>query len=132
MSGFKSNLQLGPRIAGGHFGDVHLAKDDIHGDVAVKVMRQRPGETAAEWTARKRGLLQEGQRLSQATHPNVVRVHQLLESDTDDAILLVMAYCANGSLQSAFDAGPMVLSEVRRISTDVCMGLDALHARGML
>jgi serine/threonine-protein kinase len=109
-----------------------LGTDDVHDTVAVKVLRQRPGESAAEWLARKNALLQEGQHLSQATHANVVRVHYLLESDSDDAVLLVMAYCAGGSLQPAFDAGPMVLSEVRRIATDVCMGLSALHARGML
>jgi serine/threonine protein kinase len=132
MTGLKSNLQLGAKIGNGHFGDVHLATDDVHGDVAVKVLRQQPGESAADWLARKAGLLQEGQHLSQATHLNVVRVHHLLESDTDDSILLVMAFCAGGSLQPIFDAGPMLLSEVRRISTDICLGLSALHARGML
>ena len=132
MSDLKSNLKLGRKIGKGHFSVVHLATDDVHGDVAVKVLRQQPGESATEWLARKDGLLQEGQHLSQATHPNVVRVHHLLESSTDDAILLVMSYCAGGSLQTIFEAGPMVLSEVRRISTDVCMGLGALHSRGML
>jgi serine/threonine-protein kinase len=132
MSGFKSNLKLGAKIANGHFGDVHLGKDDVHGDVAVKVLRQQPGEAIADWLQRKASLLQEGQHLSQASHQNVVRVHHLLESDTDDAILLVMAHCPGGSLQPAFDAGPMTLSNVRRISTDVCLGLSALHARGML
>jgi len=132
MSDFKSNLQLGRRIGGGHFGDVHIAKDDVHGEVAVKILKQRPGESAADWQARKQTLLQEGQHLSQAAHWNVVRVYNLLESNTDDAILLVMSYCTGGSLQPAFESGPMVLSEVRRLSTDVCMGLNALHARGML
>jgi serine/threonine protein kinase len=69
MSGFKSNLKLGAKIGSGHFGDVYLAKDNVHGDVAVKVLRQQPGETAADWLERKAGLLQEGQHLSQATHP---------------------------------------------------------------
>jgi serine/threonine-protein kinase len=132
MTGFKSNLQLGAKIGNGQFGDVHLGKDDVHGDVAVKVLRQRRGETAADWLVRKAGLLQEGQHLSQAAHANVVRVHHLLASEANDAVFLIMAHCSGGSLQPVFEAGPMTLSEVRRISTDVCLGLSALHARGML
>lgn len=129
---YKSNLKLGGKIGGGHFGDVHEGQDDAHGQVAVKVLRQQPGEAPADWQARKTGLLGEAQRLSQAAHANVVRVHGLLESETDDAILMVMEHCPRGSLQSAFDSGPMLLSEARRVSTDVCHGLAALHARGML
>jgi serine/threonine-protein kinase len=129
---YKSNLQLGVRIGGGFFGDVHAGQDEVHGNVAVKVLRQQRGESAADWQNRKDGLLREAQYLSQAQHANVVRVHGLLESETDDSILMVMAHCAGGSLQAPFDAGPMILSEVRRVSTDVCLGLSALHARGMI
>jgi len=132
MSGYKSNLVLGDQIGAGHFGVVHSAQDDVHGHVAVKVLRQQPGQSAADWTVRKASLLREAQHLSQAEHANVVRVHGLLEADTDDAILMVMAHCTGGSLQPVFDAGPMFPSEVRRISTEVCLGLGALHARGML
>lgn len=129
---YKSNLKLGAQIGFGFFGDVHAGQDDAHGVVAVKVLRQRSGESPADWQARKAGLLKEAQHLSQAEHANVVRVHGLLESETDDAVLLVMEHCAGGSFQPVFDAGPMVLSEVRRVATDVCLGLGALHARGML
>jgi serine/threonine protein kinase len=111
---------------------VHLATDDVHGQVAVKVLIQLPGEDSKDWAARKENLLAEGQHLSTAAHPNVVRVHHLLQSESDDSILLVMEYCAGGSLQGAFESGPMTLSEVRRLSTDVCLGLNALHSHGML
>lgn len=81
---------------------------------------------------RKAGLLGEGQRLSRATHANVVQVHHLLASQTDDEVLLVMELCTGGSLQSPFNAGPMQLALLRRYATDVAIGLAALHARGML
>lgn len=64
MSGYKSNLRLGTKIDSGHFGVVHSGTDDVHGNVAVKVLRQQVGESAAEWLMRKNDLLQEGQRLS--------------------------------------------------------------------
>lgn len=127
-----SNLQLGSSLGHGHFGEVFLGQDDVHGVVAVKIIQQDPAESVAEWQLRKQGLLQEGQRLSQATHPNVVRVFQLLESQTSDAVHLVMEFCDGGSIQADFDSGPICLSDVRTIATEAALGLDALHARGML
>jgi serine/threonine protein kinase len=111
MTLLKSRLLLGAPIDAGHYGQVFAVTDPVHGEVAVKVLRQNAGESASDWKQRKAGLLKEGQRLSQATHQNVVRVHQLLEKDTEDAMLLVMELC-NGSLQSEFEAGPMPLKYV--------------------
>jgi serine/threonine protein kinase len=130
--GMKTNLALGARIGAGYFGAVHLATDPVHDQVAVKVIRQDPQETAAAWTSRKANLLAEGQRLRQAEHENVVRVHYIAEADTDDAIFLVMEYCTGGSLQTDYETGPLLLDEIRKIATDVTLGLRALHARGFL
>jgi eukaryotic-like serine/threonine-protein kinase len=127
----RSNLQIGPRINAGHFGEVFLANDDVHGEVAVKIIRRQPPEASAAWQIRRVALLAEGQRLKQATHRNVVQVFHLLESDECDAVHLVMEYCRGGSLQTAFENGPMQLAAVRKVTTDVSFGLQALHARGM-
>lgn len=132
MTGLKSNLQLGPIIGHGHFGEVLLAHDDIHGDVAVKILRQRPAESQVDWKLRRDGLLKEGQQLREAAHPNVVKVHYLVEAETNDAVHLVMEYCQGGSLQSVFERGPMSLADVLKASTEVAMGLQALHLKGML
>jgi serine/threonine-protein kinase len=93
-----SNLQIGPRIGNGHFGEVHSGTDDVHGPVAVKIFTKLSTESDAEWKVRKAGLLAEGQRLSKAEHGNVLKVHGLLESDTTDAVHLVMALCQGGCL----------------------------------
>jgi serine/threonine-protein kinase len=132
MARLQSNLTLGALIAAGHFGEVYAGRDDVHGQVAVKVFRQNIGESQADWQARKAGLLAEGQRLKQATHRNVVQVFQLLESGPDDKIHLVMEYCSGGSLQQPFEQGPMILKDIRDLVTQVCFGLQALHSRGML
>ena len=125
-------MQIGAPIDAGAFGQVFLGTDDVHGEVAVKRFHQHPGEADAEWANRKAALLQEGQRLSQAAHPNVVQVHYLVESDNGDAMHLVMEYCSGGSLQAAFENGPLPLLEVRRLATQMSLGLDAIHGRGML
>ncbi len=132
MTNLRSNLEIGKTIGQGHFGQVFLGNDPIHGPVAVKRMTKAPGEGADEWAERKEGLLAEGQHLRAATHRNVVKVHHLVEQDDGEAVLLVMELCGGGSLQNSYDAGPMGLGRLRRITTDITHGLQALHARGMI
>lgn len=132
MSEFKSGLKLGKEIASGFFGKVFLAEDPAHGTVAVKKLHQYDRETDAHWEIRKETLLDEAQRLVQAEHPNIVRVHQILRHASDDTLHLVMELCRGGSLQEAFDKGPLPLSQVQRVASDTLLGLDALHARQML
>lgn len=132
MNLVRPNHELIRQIGQGNFGEVYLGRDVIHGDVAVKVMRQLPGEPDAGWAARKQRMIEEGQRLVQATHLHVVTVHYLTESEGEDAVHLVMELCSGGSLQAPFDAGPLRLSEVKTYATQVCLGLEALHNRGML
>lgn len=100
--------------------------------MALKIFTKLATETDDEWQIRKKGLLAEGQRLSRAEHPNVLKVHGLLESQTSDAIHLVMDYCPGGCLQKKFESGPLPLSEVRKYANHVTMGLAALHARNMI
>ncbi|MBQ0943488.1 serine/threonine protein kinase [Ideonella sp. 4Y16] len=125
-------LQLLGKLGAGAFGEVFEGLDGVHGQVAVKVMSRSATETAVEWNKRKAGLLAEAQRLSAAEHRNVVRVHSISETPCGNNIHLCMAFCAGGSLQSAYERGPMTLAEARKIATEVALGLDALHARGML
>lgn len=132
MTRLLSNLQLGAFIGRGHFGQVYQGVDDIHGDVAIKVFSQEPGELDTDWAIRKAELLAEGQKLKQAKHANVVDVHHLVASEAGDAVLLVMELCRGGSLQAKFNAGPMSLADLKRAATDLALGLQALHARGML
>lgn len=128
-----SNLNISSkRIGKGHFGEVFLGDDQVHGTVAVKRMVKEPSESGSHWAARKAGLLQEAQHLKQATHPNVVQVFHLVEGDGGDSIYYVMQYCDGGSLQAQYEAGPMNLATLRTKSTQVSNGLQSLHNRGML
>lgn len=132
MERMESNLKIGAFLSKGHFGEVHLGTDDIHGQVAIKIFRQQPGENVVMWTSRKEVLLSEGQKLKQSTHPHVVQVFHLVEAPADDAIHLTMEFCSGGSLKADFDNGPMSLRNVKRHITQVARGLQALHDRGML
>nr|WP_249808598.1 serine/threonine-protein kinase [Bradyrhizobium sp. 166] len=125
-------MQIGPEIGSGYFGKVHAGTDDVHGQVAVKIFRKNPTESDADWQERKKNLLAEGQNLSRAEHAHVLKVHGLLESQTSDAIHLVMNFCPGGCLEKIYKQGPIPLADVRKYATEVTMGLAALHARGMI
>ena len=132
MAGVVPDLRLGPKIGNGHFGEVFLGDDGVHGRVAVKVLGRKAVQTDAEWLAEKSEFLTEAQNLSKARHQNVVQVHHIQELPDGNSIRYCMAFCPGGSLQSAFEGGPMQLLDLRTVATQVSMGLDALHTRGML
>ena len=125
------DLVIGKKLGNGHFGEVFLAQDSVHGQVAVKVMSRKLGQTDDVWDKFKKGFLAEAQHLSQARHRNVVPVYHIHELPDGNSIRFCMAFCPGGSLQSAFDDGPMALLRVRKVATEMSMGLEALHARGM-
>ena len=130
MTAVLPELVIGGKLGNGHFGEVFQGDDNVHGRVAVKVLSRKPIHTDAEWQKHKRGFLAEAQFLSKATHRNVVQVYHI--SEEGDSIRFVMAHCAGGSLMSAYERGTMTLSSVRKVATEVLLGLGALHARGML
>lgn len=132
MTTLIAGLVMGPLIGAGHYGQVYLAEDPVHGQVAVKVLSRFPGEPDHEWYSRREGLLQEAQRLAAATHRNVVQVYSCMAAADGESIRFSMKLCPGGSLQKAFDQGPMMLSAVRKVATEVTFGLQALHQRGML
>jgi serine/threonine-protein kinase len=132
MTDLRSNLQLFRPIGRGHFGEVWLGQDDVHGQVAVKVFTRMDGELDMDWGRRREGLLAEAQRLSRAQHANVVGVHYLVRAADGESVQMCMEFCSGGSLQTAFDRGPLPIDKVREAAMQVTLGLQSLHLRGML
>ncbi len=132
MNNHVANLEICDHIGSGHFGDVHAAVDQVHGDVAVKIISQKDDQSDADWIGAKSEFLREAQHLAAAEHPNIVPVYHLGESPDGKSIRYCMKLCAGGSLQTPYAAGPMRLSDVRKAGTEVLLGLGALHAREMI
>lgn len=132
MSLFISNLVLGEKIGEGCFGEVFLGQDPVQGEVATKVLKKHPSATAAAWAFQKSKWLEEAQLIKKSQHRNVVPVYHFVESDKDDTVLYVMEYCSGGCLAGAYESGPMLSSEVKRIATDVASGVQAIHDTGLL
>lgn len=132
MPGIVPALQFGQKLGKGYFGEVFEAVDSVHGQVAVKVLSRQPHQDDAEWQAYKESFLAEAQNLSKARHSNVVQVYHIAENPGGQSIQFCMELCAGGSLQKTYESGPMQLSKVRKVATEVSLGLAALHHRGML
>ncbi|QWC56735.1 protein kinase [Erythrobacter sp. 3-20A1M] len=132
MTDYISGLTIGVKIGNGHFGEVFHGVDPAHGNVAVKVLRREAHHDDARWQLYKGGSLNEAQHLSKATHRNVVQVHHVVEGDGGDSVVICMEYCAGGSLEKKYEAGPMTLRAVKKAATEVLQGLGVLHSRGML
>jgi serine/threonine-protein kinase len=119
-------------IGVGGFGQVFKGTDHVHGLVAVKTFEKEVGDDDDTWHERKSDMLNEGRRLKDAEHDNVVRVFRVIASNDGSAVGLVMEFCGGGSLQPAFEAGPMRFQDIRDVLSDAALGLEAIHARGML
>lgn len=132
MSKLHSDLQIGNKLGSGAFGQVHVGQDPALGQVAVKILKRKPNWDKQKWDAWKASFLAEAQNLSRATHDHVVKVHGILEAEDGESAMICMAHCSGGSLQEPFERGPIPISSVRKVGTDVLLGLSALHARGMI
>lgn len=132
MANFVSELQVGAKLGNGAFGEVFKGQDPAHGVVAVKFLRRGALHDDAAWLKYKASYLAEAQNLAKATHRNVVQVHHVVEAADGNSVVICMAFCSGGSLQTYYERGPMPLLAVRKVGTEVLMGLGAMHARGLI
>src|SRR3954452_12956707 len=124
-----SGYRLGPLLARGGTGVVHLATDRLGREGAVK--RLGLTGTAAEIeTARRRS--RRGDRLLAALdHPSIVSL--LAVEDDGPDLLLVMPYLPGGSLTDHVRRfGPMAPGQVDRLAGPLMDALAAAHARGVV
>ena len=132
MVNLLSGLKLGKKLGSGAFGEVFLGLDEVHGPVAIKMLSRKANWTDVAWDQWRAAFLAEAQNLSHATHEHVVKVHHIVAADDGQRVLFCMAFCPGGSLQIPYEQGPLPISTIRKIGTDVLLGLSALHVRGML
>lgn len=126
--------QLGDRYAidrelgHGGMGTVYLARDlRLDRAVALKVL---PPEFASDASLRER-FLRETRTSASFSHPNIVPVHAVEESD--DLVAFAMGYVEGESLgQRVQRAGPLGVRELVRLLQDVGYALAYAHGRGVV
>ncbi|MBC7841169.1 MAG: serine/threonine protein kinase [Gemmatimonadaceae bacterium] len=112
----------------GGMGTVYLARDlKLDRAVALKVL---PAEFAADTSLRER-FLRETRTSASFSHPNIVPVHAVEESD--DLVAFAMGYVEGESVaERVRRAGPLGVRELVRLVQDVGYALAYAHGRGIV
>ncbi|MEZ5977772.1 MAG: protein kinase [Planctomycetota bacterium] len=110
----------------GGFGRVHRAHDrGLRRDVAVKIVDAGDSDEA------RRRFVAEAQLLASVDHPNVVRVHAVVEEEGE--VRLVTELLKGRTLAATVsNDGPLGEREAATIGIEVCRALSALHGRGLV
>jgi Tol biopolymer transport system component/tRNA A-37 threonylcarbamoyl transferase component Bud32 len=113
-------------VGAGGMGEVYRARDtELGRDVALKVLRP---ERVADAGARRR-LIQEARTASALNHPHITTVHDVVEADGLQCI--VMEFVAGRPLSAVIRAG-LGLDEALRIAIAIADGLERAHAAGVI
>lgn len=115
------------RVGSGGMGVVYRGYDShLEREVAIKVLH--PG-TIADDLARKR-FRNEAHALSKLNHPNIATVHDF---DTHEGCdFLVMEFIHGVNLADRITMGALPEGEVFRLGSQLCDGLAAAHAHGVV
>ncbi len=118
---------LEKRLGAGGMGEVYQAYDQrLDRRVAVKLIRPEHTESP---TARER-LRREARAAAGLSHPSIVQVHDIVETDDSDAI--VMELIEGEPLSARITRGPLSVDEAVRIGHEIAEGLAAAHAKGLI
>lgn len=114
-------------IGAGGMGVVYRACDEhLDRDVAIKIL---PSGLLADDAARLR-FHKEAHALSKLNHPNIATVHDF---DSCDGIEYLAEELVPGvSLDEKLSSGPLIEEDIVNLGTQLCEGLAAAHARGVL
>jgi len=121
------HIRITDVVGQGGMGDVYAGYDEkLDRKVALKVLH---AEQRLDLEARER-LLREARALSKLDHPNICRIHDYIESDEVD--LLVLEYIDGRTLQDVILDEQMPRAEKLRIAVSVAEVLVAAHRVGII
>jgi serine/threonine protein kinase/tetratricopeptide (TPR) repeat protein len=117
---------LGPLGAGG-MGEVYRARDTRLGrEVALKVL---PDEVSSD-RQRLARFQQEARMASALSHPNIITIHDV--GDSDGSSFIVMELAEGRTLRALFASGPLPARRLLQVGVQVAEGLAKAHAAGMV
>jgi serine/threonine protein kinase len=119
-------------LAEGGMGRVWLAEDEVlHRQVAVKEILTREGLTPADLKEIRPRTLREARAAARLSHPNVVRVFDIVVTET--APWIVMEYLPSRSLvEVVSEDGPVPPQRAAQIGLAVLAALTAAHGVGVM
>jgi serine/threonine-protein kinase len=124
-----SRYRLDSRIAAGGMGEVWQGTDQVlERRVAVKLLRSEYAADA-EGPARFRN---EARHAGLLSHPNICQVFDYSDGGTDGQPYLVMELVDGPSLARVLADGPLGPGHAMAVTAQVCAGLTAAHAAGLV
>ncbi len=120
MSG--EQIELIERLSSGDTSTIYRATEALRGPVALKVLHSH---LASDPVVRSR-FLREGEILATMRHPNIIRVHDVLE--IDDQPTMVMELLTGGSLRGRI----MNAAEALHLLRTLADALGEIHGRGIV
>jgi len=124
--------RLETRLGSGGMGEVWEAWDErLERRVAIK--RVRPGgggDPRGPDPHRRERLRREARAAARLSHPAIVQIYDLVETEDEDWI--VMERAAGSSLADLLRAGPLDLGRVLPLAREIAEGLAEAHSRGLL
>ena len=115
-------------IGNGGFSIIYRAEDTfLLRQVAIKQLSTEvfSEEGTREW------FIREARLAASLNHPNIVGTYALREEG--DSMFLIMEYLPGGDLHDLMSQqGPLDLTTILRIATDICHALQALHDREVI
>jgi eukaryotic-like serine/threonine-protein kinase len=124
--------RLKGQLGRGAMGRVWLAHDEKLGrHVAIKEVAPSSHQFGEEDEHLRAFILREAKAAARITHPNVVKIHDVIE--TEGWPWLVMEYVPSVNLQRTLGkSGPLPPAEVARVGLAVLEALVAAHEAGVL
>jgi serine/threonine-protein kinase len=124
-----SRYVIDRELGHGGMGAVYLARDEqLNERVALKLVSANMANDPAAAAERFRREVATARKV---THPNVIRIHDLLEDN--GVLLLSMEYFDGMTLASYLSRVSQVrVDEARLILMQICDGLGAAHAAGVI
>ncbi|MEM6989335.1 MAG: serine/threonine-protein kinase [Myxococcota bacterium] len=120
---------LGDRLGAGAMGIVYAAHDpQLDRKVAVKVLHPQTDPSIRDENVAR--LLREAKTLARLTHPNVVTVHEV--GETDGGLFIAMQFVAGDNLGAWMAARPRPWPEILHLFLGAGAGLAAAHRQDLV